>query len=625
MKIVDWVLGRYLADEESESQKIGVAAGIPMLGLDALSSSAYGTEAAMTVMLPLGLISLNYVMPITAIIVALLFIVFISYRQTIEAYPTGGGSYTVAKENLGRMPGLLAAAALMLDYVLTVAVGIAAGVGAIISAVPFLHAHILSLCLVILFLITLVNLRGIKESGSAFMLPTYLFITSLIGVLVYGGFKSLEASGHPVPVEALPALAQSTAQVPVTAWILLRAFASGCAAMTGVEAVSNGVKSFREPVVGNARKTLTIIILVLILLLLGIAYLSSAYGVTATDPAAPGYESMVSQLVRAIVGRGVIYYITIGSTIAVLAISANTAFADFPRLCQIVANDNYLPHAFAERGRRLVFSYGIFVLAVLSALLLILFGGVTDRLIPLYAIGAFLAFTLSQAGMVVHWAKIGARAHFGKLSVNALGATATGVTMMVVLISKFSEGGWISAAIVPSLLLFFYCVHSHYAKVQEQISTNAPLILGLVKPPIVIVPFREWSKVTRKALVYGMQLSPEVYVVNVIRTDQPDPEFIQKWESYVVVPANAAGIAPPTLVRLPNPFRKLFGSLTGFIDEIEKKNPERQIAVLIPYLSESRWYQYFLHNQRAVLLNAVLTMRRDPRIIVVTVPWYLNS
>ena len=627
MKFWDSILGRYLADSESESQQIGVLAGIPLLGLDALSSSAYGIEAAMTVLMVVGSTSLGYVIPIGGIIIALLITVFISYRQTIEAYPSGGGSYTVAKENLGEFSGLLAAAALMLDYLLTVAVGIAAGVGALISALPILQAHTLSLCLIILFMITLINLRGIKESSTAFMIPTYLFIVSLVSVLSYGVLKSLLAHGSPIPNEPLPALATAAVQTPITTWLLLRAFASGCTAMTGVEAVSNGVKSFRPPVVDNARRTLSIIIFVLIIMLAAIAYLSVAYKISVTDPSLAGYESVVSQIVRAIVGKGVIYFITIGATIVVLALSANTAFADFPRLCQIVATDNFLPHIFAERGRRLVFSFGILTLSILAAILLIGFGGVTDRLIPLYAIGAFLAFTLSQSGMVIHWKKIGAKAHFGKLAVNSIGALATAGTLIVVLVSKFTEGGWISVTVVPLLLFFFYSVHRHYQEVTREIVTSEPLSLLHTEEPIVIVPFRNWSKPTRKALGHAMQLSSEVYAVHVFNSDYPDQKLESDWKNYVLDPIenSTAKMTIPKLIKLANPYRKLFGSLLAFIDEIERQSPHRRIAIVIPQLSVRRWYHYLLHNQRAVLLNAVLLIRRDPKILVVSVPWFLDT
>jgi amino acid transporter len=405
MSLFDWLLGRRLATLEEEHQRVGVLAGIPMLGLDALASAAYGPEAALTLLIPLGVAGVRYVGPITTLIIILLLVVYFSYRQTIAAYPHGGGSYTVAKENLGIPAGLLAASALMLDYVLVVAVGISAGVGALVSALPKLQPYTLSLCLAILALITIVNLRGVRESGTAFVLPTYLFVISLMTVLVIGAIKTLSSGGHPDPVVVPPVLPSTGKAAGL--WILMRAFASGCTAMTGVEAVSNGVSAFREPAVHHARRTLTAIIAILAVLLAGIAYLCRAYHVGATEPGQEGYESILSQLVAAVVGKGTFYYITIGSVLAVLALSANTGFADFPRLCRVIAQDGYLPSAFAHRGRRLVYSQGILVLAGLSGALLVLFRGITDSLIPLFAVGAFLAFTLSQAGMVEHWRKVG--------------------------------------------------------------------------------------------------------------------------------------------------------------------------------------------------------------------------
>ena len=356
-------------------------------------------------------------------IVILLGIVYFSYRQTIAAYPNGGGSYTVARENLGANAGLLAAAALMTDYVLNVAVGISAGVGALISAVPDLQPYTLTLCLVILILLTFVNLRGIGEAGRLFMLPTCVFILSLCATVVWGLLATISAGGHPQPVVPPAHLAKATEGV--SAWLLLRAFASGCTAMTGVEAVSNGVQAFREPVVPAARRTLTVIIVILMVLLLGIAYLARAYHIGATEPGTSHYQSVLSQLIGAVAGRGIFYWVSIVSILLVLCLSANTSFADFPRLCRAVAEDGYLPYSFTDRGRRLVYSEGIWVLAILSGVLLAVFDGITDRLIPLFAVGAFLAFTLSQSGMVAHWWKSKERGALGSMAVNALGAAAT--------------------------------------------------------------------------------------------------------------------------------------------------------------------------------------------------------
>ena len=345
--------GKPLAASDERAEQLGIASGIPIFGLDALSSAAYGPEAALTLLLPSGAAGIAYIVPISTSIIVLLAIVYFSYRQTIAAYPGGGGSYTVASENLGVFAGLLAASALMIDYILTVAVGISAGVGALVSALPNLLPHTLLLCLGILILITFINLRGMRQAGIIFMFPTYLFIGSLLVALAFGVFKSVLAGGHPVPVVTPPA-PPSSAVAAASVWLLLQSFASGCTAMTGVEAVSNGVRAFREPVVNTSRRVLTIIIALLMLMLAGIAYLVRAYHIAATDPGLPGYQSVLSMIVAAVAGRGIFYYVTIGAVLAVLALSANTAFADFPRLCRAIALNGYLPDSFSLRGRRLV-------------------------------------------------------------------------------------------------------------------------------------------------------------------------------------------------------------------------------------------------------------------------------
>ena len=496
--VADYIFGRRLASNEEDDQKIGPTTGVAVLGLDALSSAAYGPEAALTLLLPLGALGLVHVVPISGIIILLLLIVYFSYRQTIAAYPNGGGSYTVAKENLGQRAALFAGAALALDYILNVAVGISAGVGALVSAVPMLLPHTVAICLLILALLTLVNLRGTRESGLTFLIPTYLFVVTLVLIVGIGLTKTALAGGHPVPVVAPPVMPLPTAALSV--WLILRAFASGCTAMTGVEAVSNGVPIFRNPTIVNAQRTLTVIILILVALLGGVALLSRAYGIGATEPGAAGYQSVLSQLTAAVVGRGAFYYITMGSVVAVLALSANTSFADFPRLCRVLALDRFLPDTFAVRGRRLVFSYGIIVLSVIAAVLLVAFEGVTDRLIPLFAVGAFLAFTLSQAGMVAHWQKTGGSAKHHSQWINAIGALATGATLIVVVISKFTEGAWVTVIVVPTLVLVFAGINKHYRYVGAQVAETAPLDLVGAHAPIAVVPVQSWNKLTRRGL-----------------------------------------------------------------------------------------------------------------------------
>ena len=563
---------------------------------------------------------IRYILPITFSILVLLGILYFSYRQTIEAYPNGGGSYTVARENIGPGAGLLAAAALMIDYVLTAAVGISAGVGALVSAVPGLQAHTLALCLSILLMVTIVNLRGLRESGSVFIIPTYLFLGCLLAMIGLGAVKAIAAGGHPVPVEAMPAMAPATAMV--SAWLLLKVFSSGCAAMTGVEAVSNGVKAFREPTAKNAQRTLTIIILMLMGLLAGIAWLATAYGIGATDPV-HGYESVLSMLLRAVAGRGVFYYTSIASILLVLSLSANTAFADFPRLCRILARDSYLPRSLASTGRRLVYSQGIFGLAVLTAALLTLFGGVTDRLIPLYAVGAFLAFTLSQAGMVAHWKKN--RGAWHNMLVNGIGALATGITTAVVLTAKFAEGAWVTVLLIPVILLTMHWVRGHYRRSAEEISTQEPANFSNLQSPIAITPISDWNSVTRKALRFAYTVSHDVRAVHVSAGDETENAFCAHWATFAGGPARAAGLPPPELVVLESPYRWVVNPILEYVLKVERENPDRQIAVILPDLVERHWYHYFLHNQRAEVLKAWLMLRGNKRIIVVNVPWYLNS
>jgi len=621
MTFRDLVLGKPLSSLEEEGQKVGVIAGIPILGLDALSSAAYGPEAAMTLLLPLGAAGVGYVGPISAVIIGILLIVFASYLQTIGAYPGGGGSFTVARRNLGIFPGLLAAAALLLDYVLVVAVGISAGVGAFVSAAPSLQPHTLSLCLVILALIAVVNLRGVRESGIAFAFPTYLFIVCLFLVLIVGVVKVLASDGRPIPVEAPPVVPLATA--PVTLWLLLRAFASGCTAMTGVEAVSNGVTAFAAPAVRNARRTLTAIVAVLTVLLAGIAYLANAYHIGATEPGVTGYQSVLSQLIAAVIGRGVFYYVSIGAVLWVLALSANTGFADFPRLCRLIAEAGFLPRVFASRGRRLVYSYGIYTLSALSALLLAVFGGVTDRLIPLFAVGAFLAFTLSQAGMVGHWVRVGGPGKTLKIAVNAVGAFATGVTLIVILVAKFAEGAWVTALLVPLLLAVFGGVRRHYHRVSIEIANPYPLSVINIQPPIVILPMNAWNKMSQKGLRFALKLSPDIFVVQIQTGNKAEDDLARRWPEYVEAPTRAAHLATPRLVVVPSPYRHVFNPLLDYILDMKRRHPDRQIAVLIPELIARHWYEHLLHNKRAAMLKALLLVRGDEDIVVVNVPWYL--
>jgi amino acid transporter len=622
MSISDILIGRPLANWEEHGEQVGPSAGIPIFGLDALSSAAYGPEAALTLLIPLGLLGVHYIVPVITAIVVLLIIVYFSYRQTIEAYPQGGGSYTVASENLGPHVGLLAAAALMIDYVLTAAVGISAGVGALVSALPSLQPHTLALCLFILLLLSFVNMRGVRDTGVAFLVPTYLFVGCLLIVILLGIFHVVVTGGHPVPVMAVPKLPAATATL--TLWLLAKVFASGCTAMTGVEAVSNGVMAFRDPTTVNARRTLTVIIALLIVLLLGIAFMCRAYGIGATDPDGSAYQSVLSQLTTAVAGRGIFYYVTIGSILLVLSLSANTAFADFPRLTRAVAMHDYLPHFFALRGRRLLYSAGVYGLVFLTAALLILFRGVTDRLIPLYAIGAFLAFTLSQAGMVMHWKRNGGSGWQWKMLVNGVGATATGLTLLVVLVAKFVAGAWITALLIPLMILLMSMVKRHYARVDSQTADDTPLDMSDVRPPFVIVPLDRWSRITEKGMRFALALSRDVRAVH-IDCGEHNEELEAVWQRNVVVPVQAAGLPVPELITLQSPYRVIIVPLVDFVLKMEQENKGRTIAVLVPELVVKHWWENLMHNQRAQLLKLLLLVKGNQAIVVLNSPWYLQE
>ena len=630
MAISDVVFGKPLATSEERAEQIGVAAGIPIFGLDALTSAAYGPEAAMALLIPLGIASTNFIIPIISSILILLVIVYFSYRQTIAAYPNGGGSYTVASENLGEKAGLLAAAALMIDYILTAAVGISAGVTALTSAVPSLAPHTLLLCLCILAILAIVNMRGVKDTGAAFMLPTLLFIGTLLTTIGVGVFKTIASGYHPVAVEALPPepVAHTGLMGLALIWLVMKAFSSGCAAMTGVEAVSNGVMAFKEPRSKNAQITLTIIIGILIVLLFGTAWLAKAYGIMAMSPDDPHFQSMLSILVSAVFGRGWFYFLTMGSVLLALALSANTAFADFPRLTRAIAIHDYLPHVFILRGRRLLFSHGIYALTGFTAVILILFDGVTDRLIPLYAIGAFLAFTLSQAGMVVHWHKqTGEPGHEHKgrtwhMFVNGVGAVATGLTTLVVLASKFLDGAWVTALLVPTLILIMYSVKRHYTRVHAEMVDRTPFNLENLTQPIVVIPMAQWDRITEKALRFALLLSKEIKVAHVFSEDDPDT-LAECWDEMVLDPLKKEGMQEPELVRIASSYRFIIAPLMDYILTLERDNPDRKVAVLLPELVVRHWWENALHGQRVQLLKLLLLLRAKQRVIVVNIPWYL--
>jgi len=420
---------------------------------------------------------------------------------------------------------------------------------------------------------------------------------------------------------APPPLPKATALLSL--WLILKVFASGCTAMTGVEAVSNGVMAFREPTVKNAQKTLTIIIAILIVLLAGIAFLCHYYGIGATDPEGSGYQSVLSQLISAVMGRGIFYYVSIGSILLVLSLSANTAFADFPRLTRAIALRDYLPHAFLLRGRRLLYSHGIYALVALTGSLLILFGGVTDRLIPLYAIGAFLAFTLSQAGMVVHWWKKKGPRWRARMIVNGVGAFSTGVTSLVVLVAKFLDGAWVTAMLIPVMIVIMVSVRRHYRRVDEETKATGPIELTELSEPIVVIPIDRWSKITAKGMRFALMLSREIRAVHVDCEDDSE-SVCNMWEANMAAPIRAAKLPIPELVMLHSPYRFVIQPIVDYVLQVERENPGRYVAVLVPELVVRRWYQNLLHNQRANVLKFLMLVKGNQRVLVINIPWYME-
>jgi amino acid transporter len=622
MSFTDSLFGRPLATSEERAEHVGVAAGIPIFGLDALTSAAYGPETALSLLIPLGIAGIAHLIPIVTVVLILLGIVFFSYRQTIAAYPTGGGSYTVASENLGTGAGLVAAAALMIDYILTAAVGIVAGVGAVVSDQPWLQPHMLALCLMVLAFLALVNMRGVKDTGAAFIAPTFLFVGTVLTTIAFGAFRVLAAGGHPIARAPMPHPLPATIGY-LTVWLALKSFSNGCAAMTGVEAVSNGVMAFREPRVKNAQMALTIIMSTLVIMLFGTAWLAKQYGIMAMNPELPGYQSLLSLIVMAVFGKSLFFHFTMYTIFLALTLSANTAFADFPRVTRAVALNDYLPHVFTLRGRRLLFSAGVYALTALTAIILIMFGRNIDDIISLYAIGAFLAFTLSQAGMVVHWRKQSGE-HKGRIwhiLVNGTGAVATGITTLIVLAAKFTSGAWFVALLIPTIILLMVAVKQHYTRVKDVVAMG-PLNLSNLQEPLVVIPMARWDRMTEKALRFGVLLSKEVKVINVEGADG-ESSLAAVWEENVLKPIHDKGLPEPELITLHSTYRQIIAPLMDYILELEQQNPDRKITVLLPELVVNHWWENLLHNQRVQLLKLLLLVKGKQRIIVVDIPWYL--
>jgi amino acid transporter len=492
----------------------------------------------------------------------------------------------------------------------------------VVSAFPVLHAYTLPLCLVVLVTLAFLNLRGVRESGLAFVLPVFAFIGCMAAAIALGLAHGWSSGGHPHALAAPPALPQAR---QAGLWVLLAAFANGCTAMTGIEAVSNGVPLFKRPSVANAQKTLTAIIATLGVFLLGLAYLCPAYGIGAMEEQKPGYQTVLSQLVGAVAGRGVFYYAALISIFIVLTYSAQTSFADFPRVCRFLAEDRFLPQAFAVRGRRLVFSRGIIVLALVSGVLLIVFGGVTDKLIPLFAVGSFGAFLFSQAGMVRHWHRKGGPGSRVKLFFNGLGAVATASVLVIIVLTKFLAGAWLVVLVAPGLVFLLKGIHRHYRRIERQ--AGQPLELSPVRPepPAVVVPISGWDRPAEKAMRLGLLLSSEITALHV-GTEQDDTRRLRElWAEMVEKPAREAGTAVPRLAILDSPYRLVHEPILDFLDQVRKERPGRLIAVIIPELVEPHWYESLLHDFHGKWLKTLLYLKRDDRTLVIGAPWYLRD
>ncbi|HJQ99865.1 MAG TPA: APC family permease [Candidatus Polarisedimenticolaceae bacterium] len=601
------LVGKPIPSHLAHHERYTKATGLAILASDALSSVAYATEEILRTLLIAGTAALWLVTPIGAVIAGLMLIIAFSYRQTIHAYPSGGGAYRVARENIGTIPGLIAAAALLLDYVLTVAVSVAAGVAAITSAFPEWHVSRVWLALAFLALLVIGNLRGIRESGRIFALPTYFFVGCMGTLIAVGAYRVLMGQID---------FAQSAASVVVppqmetlSVFLVLRAFANGCTALTGIEAISDGVPAFKPPEARNAGVTLIIMAVLGVGLFMGTTLLADAYHVIPRNE-----ETVISQLNRAILGgRGALYYMVQAATTMILVLAANTAFSDFPRLASIVAKDRFLPRQFANQGDRLAFSNGILVLSLLAGVLLVAFGGDTHRLIPLYMLGVFVSFTLSQSGMVVKWRRERKPGWRHSMVINSVGATLTGVVLVIVAITKFTEGAWIIVLLIPTLVAFFLAIHRHYARVAKQLSLRG-MEIAARKHNTVVVPIGGVHRAVVQALDYARTLSDDVRAIYVDVDAQATEEIRREWAQW------GRGIR---LEILASPFRSVMEPLLEYIEITNEERPEDFITVLLPEFVPARWWHHLLHNQRALLIKGALLFRRN--VVVTSVPYHLRD
>jgi amino acid transporter len=597
------LLGKPISSDLAHHERLSRITGLAVLSSDALSSVAYATDFILVTLLAAGATAIVYAIPISIVIATLLAVVAFSYRQTIHAYPTGGGASIVAKENIGQTAGLVAAASLLVDYTLTVAVSISAGVLALTSAAPGLEPYRVELCLAFLVILTLGNLRGIRESGNIFAVPTYFFVVSIFALIAAGFYRYATVGITPLNLP-LPANAGSSR---LTTFLLLTAFANGCTAMTGVEAVSNGVPAFRKPEAKNAAATLVTMAILAVTMFLGITFLAHEYRVMPTAA-----ESGVSQMARAILGGPTVFYYMIqGATMLILVLAANTAFADFPRLASIVSRDGYLPRQFMNQGDRLAFSNGIIVLSAFAAILIVAFRGDTQSLLPLYMIGVFISFTLSQAGMVIHWRHSKEPGWKTSAFINGFGAVVTAIVLVIVTITKTLEGAWIVLLLIPIIVALFKVTRKHYDHVASQL-TLRDYTPQTRAHNTVIMPIGGIQRAVVEALRYAETLSDDCRAIYVDLDPAGTDQIRRDWATWG---------GRVKLVVLPSPYRSVMDPLLRYIEAVEAERPDDYVTVILPEFVPKQWWQHLLHNQRALLIKGALLFR--PNTVVTSVPFHL--
>src|SRR5262245_37912602 len=598
------LVGKPIPSHLAHHERLSRVTGLAVLSSDALSSVAYATDFILATLVVAGVGAFVYAVPISLVIATLLAIVAFSYRQTIHAYPTGGGAYIVAKENIGPMAGLIAAASLLVDYTLTVAVSISAGVLAITSAFPSLDVYRVEICLGFLAILTVGNLRGIRESGNIFAVPTYFFVAGIAVLLLVGAFRYL--TGTIVPVEAT--LPPDAGRAPLTTFLLLTAFANGCTAMTGVEAVSNGVPAFRPPESKNASATLITMATLAIVMFVGITVLAHVYKVVPTPS-----ESGISQLGRAIFGTNILYYLVQAGTTLILVLAANTAYADFPRLASIVARDRYLPRQFMNQGDRLAFSNGILVLSLFAAILIFVFRGDTQSLLPLYMIGVFVSFTLSQAGMVIHWRKTREPGWRTSAAINGFGAIVTGIVLVIVAVTKTFEGAWIVLLLIPVIVGFFKVTHSHYTHVASELTLKGFAPQRRIHNT-VLIPIGGLQRPVVEALRYAETLSNDVRAIYVDVNPAATEQLRKDWTEWG---------GDVQLVVLPSPYRSIMEPLLEYIEQAIAEKSNDYLTVILPEFVPKRWWQHLYHNQTSLLIKGALLFK--PNVVVTSVPFHLSK